>query len=211
MPFNNVPANGWPQIKDLEKLDALAKQIEDMPTFTSDDREWLNEWEAKLPELPADPEADGVKILKATTTSGETTKSWGDPELPADPETDGVKVLTATTTSGETVKSWEDPESGNINYSTTEQNTGIKWIDGKDIFQRVATFENGLSLTGVDWTASGIDASGMDRVIDAFGITTKGSMPLGSSISLDVINVFNFRSDTYSINALVYRYTKATT
>lgn len=104
MAFNNVPANGWPQIKDLEKLDALAKQIEDMPTFSSSDRAWLDEWEEKLPELPADP------------------------------ETDGVKVLTATTESGETVKSWETPESGNADYSTTEVNTGRKWIDGKDVY-----------------------------------------------------------------------------
>lgn len=107
MAFNNVPANGWPQIKDLEKLDAIAKQIEDMPTFSSSDRDWLDEWEDKLPELPDDP------------------------------ETDGVKVLTATTLSGETVKSWEEPESGNVDYSTSEVDTGIRWTDGKTIYRRV--------------------------------------------------------------------------
>ena len=65
-------------------------------------------------QLPEDPETDGVKVLTATTTSGETVKSWEDPEseLPANPLTDGVKVLTATTTSGETVLSWEEPASG---------------------------------------------------------------------------------------------------
>lgn len=104
MAFNNVPANGWPQIKDLEKLDAIAQAIENMPTFTSSDRDWMDEWEQKLPELPADP------------------------------ETDGVKVLTATTVSGETVKSWEEPESSNTDYSTNEVNTGKKWIDGKDVY-----------------------------------------------------------------------------
>lgn len=107
MAFNNVPINGWPQIKDLEKLDALAKQIEDMPTFSSSDRAWLDEWEEKLPELPAVPEADGVK------------------------------VLTATTESGETVKSWEDPAGGSFNYSTTEFDTGQKWFDGKKIYGKV--------------------------------------------------------------------------
>lgn len=60
----------------LAALDAVAKKIEDMPTYTSSDRAWLDEWENKLPELPADPVADGVKVLTATTTSGETVKSW---------------------------------------------------------------------------------------------------------------------------------------
>ena len=76
MAFNNVPVNGWPQIKDLEKLDAIAQQIAGMPTFSSTDRAWLDEWEEKLPELPADPTEDGTKVLTATTSDGETVKSW---------------------------------------------------------------------------------------------------------------------------------------
>lgn len=104
MAFNNVPANGWPQIKELEKLEALAKQIEDMPTFSSSDRAWLDEWEAKLPELPEDPETDGVKVLKATTESGETVKSWGEPEIPiASASTlGGVKVGSGLSINAET-------------------------------------------------------------------------------------------------------------
>lgn len=130
MAFNNVPANGWPQIKELEKLDALAKAIEDMPTFTSNDKAFLE-------ELPAFPAVDGKKMLAANTSEGTTTLAYEElpDELPADPESDGTRVLTATTSSGETVKSWETAESG-IDYSTTEQNTGIKWIDGKEIYSK---------------------------------------------------------------------------
>lgn len=128
MGFNNVPVNGWPQIKDLEKLDALAKQIEDMPAFTSDDRAWLNEWEEKLPELPEDP------------------------------ETDGVKVLTATTSSGETVKSWETPESGNADYSTNEVDTGIKWIDGKNLYRKVFHFVEETEQTSKDYSITELNA-----------------------------------------------------
>lgn len=86
MAFNNVPVNGWPQIKDLdrlpsilEELNELAEKIDAMPTYTSEDREWLNEWEEKLPELPEDPQTDGVKVLTATTSDGETVKSWEEP------------------------------------------------------------------------------------------------------------------------------------
>lgn len=80
MAFNNVPVNGWPQIKQLGELDALAKKVDNMPVFSSTDRDWLDEWENKLPELPADPETDGVKVLTATTESGETVKSWESPQ-----------------------------------------------------------------------------------------------------------------------------------
>lgn len=124
----------------LKALDALAQQIEDMPAYTSSDRAWLDEWESKLPELPEDP------------------------------ETDGVKVLTATTTSGETVKSWEEPESGGgVDYSTTEHTTGQKWIDGKEIYSitkpvsaMVANASQDITLTNVDnfITAFGLSTEG---------------------------------------------------
>lgn len=131
MAFNSVPANGWPQIKELEKLDAIASQIENMPTFTSNDKAFLE-------DLPAYPDTDGTKMLTATTTSGETSLSYEDipEELPADPQSDGTRVLTATTSSGTTVKSWEAYQS-NPDYSTTEQKTGQKWFDGNDIYFKV--------------------------------------------------------------------------
>lgn len=110
MAFNNVPVNGWPQIKKLEELDALAKKVDNMPVFSSTDRDWLDEWESKLPELPADPETDGVKVLTATTESGETTKSW------------------------------EEPESSTWDYSTSEVDTGQKWTDGSNIYCKVISF-----------------------------------------------------------------------
>ena len=79
MGYNNVPVNGWPQIKDLERLNELAQKIDGLSTLTSSDRDWLDEWESKLPELPEDPATDGVKVLTATTDDGETVKSWEDP------------------------------------------------------------------------------------------------------------------------------------
>ena len=170
MSFNNVPVNGWPQIKELEKLDALAKQIENMPTFTSADKAFLEDlpgypdtdgtkmltattesgetslsYEDIPEELPADPQSDGTRVLTATTSSGETVKSWEaiPKELPADPQSDGTRVLTATTSSGTTVKSWEPPQSM-IDYSTTEQETGQKWIDNSPVYSK--TYNN-IQLT----------------------------------------------------------------
>lgn len=93
MTFNNVPTNGWPQIKDLEKLDAIASQIENMPTFTSDDKAFLE-------DLPAYPDTDGTKMLTATTTEGNTSLSYEDI-----PETGGADY---STTEHKTGQKWID-------------------------------------------------------------------------------------------------------
>lgn len=133
MAYNNIPVNGWPQIKDLERLDALAQQIADMPTFTSEDRAFLE-------DLPSYPDTDGVKALMATTESGNTSLSYEEipNELPADPVSDGVRVLTATTSSGTTVKSW-GAGGENQAYSTTPVKVGT-WVDGKDLYRKVVQF-----------------------------------------------------------------------
>ena len=54
---------------------------------------------------------------------------------------------------------------GGINYSTTEQNTGLKWIDGKDIYQ--ITIQTSLPLVATDGTMAYADISfaGVDSVI----------------------------------------------
>lgn len=51
---------------------------------------------------------------------------------------------------------------GGVDYSTTEQDTGLKWIDGKTIYQR--TF---LNMSNQQW----VDISGLniDGVINRFG------------------------------------------
>lgn len=172
MAFNNVPANGWPQIKQLEELDAIAKQIDNIPTFTSNDKAFLT-------DLPAYPDTDGSKVLTATTFSGETNLSYEEipNELPEDPATDGTKVLTATTTSGETVLSWEDPASGGVNYSTTEQNTGLKWIDGKNIYQKTidcGTLPNNSSIT--------VNTPTIDTLVDIKGLIISTIEPTSQRI-----------------------------
>lgn len=78
MGYNNVPVNGWPQIKKLEELDALAKKIDNMPTFTSTDRAWLDEWESDLPGLAqdvSDLETDKANQVQIATVEESTTAS----------------------------------------------------------------------------------------------------------------------------------------
>lgn len=44
---------------------------------------------------------------------------------------------------------------GGIDYSTTEQNTGLKWVDGKPIYQK--TFDIPATDTYIDLTSLSID------------------------------------------------------
>lgn len=113
----------------LKALDALASKIENLPTFTSNDRAFLE-------ELPAFPSEDGTKVLTAITSGGETSLSYETASggLPADPENDGARFLKATTESGNTVLSYENmknsfditPDTGvTIDYSAKGVYGGI--------------------------------------------------------------------------------------
>lgn len=134
MGFNTFPPNPYPVNSELlKKLDDIAKSIDDMPTFTSNDKSFLE-------ELPAFPSSDGVKVLTATTESGETSLSYEEleSELPVNPTEDGTKVLTATTESGETVLSWEESASAVFDF-TGEVATGWILETGKELFIRKIT------------------------------------------------------------------------
>lgn len=87
----------------------------------------------------------GVKIGSGISIA-EGGAISADAQLPSDPETDGMKVLTATTSEGATTKSWAEPYTG-FDYSTSEVNTGQKWIDGKDIYCKVYTTPLGNNTT----------------------------------------------------------------
>ena len=61
----------------------------------------------------------------------DTLEEGGGSDLPDVSEADNGKVL------GVVNGAWSkaDPPSGGLDYSTTEQNTGKKWVDNKDIYQ----------------------------------------------------------------------------
>lgn len=210
--FNNVPVNGWPQIKDLEKLDTLAKQIEDMPTFTSTDRDWLDEWEQKLPELPEDPETDGVKVLTATTESGETVKSWENPLPIASASTlGGVKIGSGLSIDAET--GVLSATSSDIDYSLTEQKTNRKWVDGSDIYERTYHFEPAVTIinSGADITSNIDNYSDISKFVSGKAYMDSG----GYSVAVDIYIERN-SSGVKAINTLgvvadyvTLQYTKA--
>ena len=139
----------------------------------------------------------GVKIGTGITIA-EGGAISADAQLPADPVADGTKVLTATTTIGETVLSWEEPATGGVNYSTSEQNTGLKWIDGKDIY--VKTVEFGTLPNNTTETVSANITP--DKVIkmEAFGVDSNSTLPIPRiATGSNGIDIYY----TYSTNSIV--------
>lgn len=107
--------------------------------------------------------ATAIGEIQTDTFTGATSQMAGDKGLvPAPSAGDQNKYLKANGT-------WDTPSSGGggggIDYSTTEQNTGLKWIDGKDIYQ--ITIQTSLPLVATDGTMAYADISftGVDSVI----------------------------------------------
>lgn len=60
------------------------------------------------------------------------------------------------------------------NYSTTEQKTGQKWIDGKDIYFRTFT---GLSIqSNTSWINTDIDISYVETIVDGVALDNAGQV-----------------------------------
>ena len=63
---------------------------------------------------------------------------------------------------------------GGIDYSTSEQDTGLKWIGGETVYQKTIDF-GGLPDTGSKDVAHGI--VGLDVVIDFWGVCKETGFP----------------------------------
>ena len=105
------------------------------------------------------------------------------------------------------------------NYSTNEQLTGQKWIDGKDIYFKV--INTPISLAQMDtWYSSGL--TGVDTIINYIPILTRDGEQIGDMFNNGNLNRlvrnnellvggygFNV-SDTFVIAKQIVYYTKAT-
>lgn len=100
---------------------------------------------------------------------------------------------------------------GSIDYSTTEQDTGQKWIDGKTIYQRTYSFESVIRMVAGQWTSvNEIDTSTMSTIISCDGIGEDGTY--WQTLSVRIVNgggIFNSRSGDVYIKYVTLRYTKA--
>ena len=111
---------------------------------------------------------------------------------------------------------------GGIDYSTTEQNTGLKWIDGKDIYQKTFVLNSEITISYNNWTNLGIVNTDIDVLIDAIagdygygggtnrGVTW-GSIDVSKVVHSGYLSALTSRNgDSIQIDCLTIRYTKTT-
>lgn len=61
------------------------------------------------------------------------------------------------------------------NYSTTEQRTGQKWIDGKDVYMVVYQPSSAVVVANNNWIDIGMSASGIGTLLEITGIAADGA------------------------------------
>lgn len=101
---------------------------------------------------------------------------------------------------------------GGIGFSTAEQNTGITWIDGNDIYQKTILFDPAIIVNQNDWTNLSISSAGIDILIDAIASNTGvcwGCINVSKEVHSGYLSALTARNnDSININALTIRYTK---
>lgn len=95
------------------------------------------------------------------------------------------------------------------NFSTNEQPTGQKWIDGKDIYFRVVSLETAASLASNSWVNLGVMIP-IETGIQAYAIADDGTnVPICLAYDSTVgVQVLNMRTATVSFKKFVLYYTK---
>ena len=100
-------------------------------------------------------------------------------------------------------------------YSETEQATGQKWIDGKDIYFKVVNLSEVLTVTSQTWTDTGVDSTCIDSLVDA-KFYDANSVNFAMNVAkmngeTAHITVMQFRNAQVGIIRMILWYTKATT
>lgn len=100
--------------------------------------------------------------------------------------------------------------SGLPNYSTTEQLTGQKWIDGKDVYKKVITFQNDLTVSNSSWTSTSEAITNISTIINAQGVYDDACYPLMCAFNgLGVLSLLACRSSSsVDIKSVIVEYTK---
>ena len=108
------------------------------------------------------------------------------------------------------------PASGGVSYSTTEQNTGIKWIDNKDIYQKTFDLESDLTISANAWTAvSSISISGNSIAKIIRGVAHSSTNEVEEAFDYsgntnNMLYIYNPRTPSFPIRYITLQYTKTT-
>lgn len=100
-----------------------------------------------------------------------------------------------------------------VAYSIIEHKTGRKWIDGKDIFEKVVVLESAVEVT-TTWTNLGLSNAEYDVMVHANGLHADGSFyPLILDLhnSEQATTLYAKASANIDVKTLVFEYTKKPT
>ena len=98
--------------------------------------------------------------------------------------------------------------SGLPNYSTTEQKTGQKWIDGKDIYFKTIVLDSLLTINANSWSTD-FDLVG-DRLVSVSALngTDNNVFTVGGNIGNNKLSILNTRSSAIIVDMFIVEYTK---
>lgn len=113
-----------------------------------------------------------------------------------------------------------------VNYSTSEVNTGVKWIDGKDVYRKVVTYDSAIPVGN-----NTIPVTNLETLINSYGCVSNDSgasgvvMPYEAMSAQNKLAISSYSSSgvTFSVGTayqgqyamnyarIVLEYTKSTT
>ena len=143
MSFNSVPVNGWPQLKEL---DELAQKVGALPTFTSSDKEAIEDLIANAQSLISVAE-DGAAGVPFDNTGTDFNS------------TDVQGAIEEAATMG----------AGGVNYSTDEVETGKTWYNGDKIYGRLFILEETVTPNSTNasaWKSTGVPTTMIANLVD---------------------------------------------
>lgn len=87
------------------------------------------------------------------------------------------------------------------NFSTEEQNTGIKWIDGSDIYYKVVDLGTDTTIRNDQWLFNAFSIPDIKLILNCFGINSQATgtyYPLMAYITGININLLAARHNGYA-------------
>ena len=116
----------------------------------------------------------------------------------------------------ETAQKWKnaDEKDDVIDYSVLEQNTGIKWIDGKSIFQKTVELSSSITVAANSWADTTINKNNIANIISVTAGVTGGNywgQVMGAiNPNKTYLQIGNARNTSIPINFYTFQYTKVT-
>lgn len=87
------------------------------------------------------------------------------------------------------------------NFSTKEQSTGIKWIDGRDIYYKVVDLGTDTTIRNDQWLFNAFSIPDINLIFNCFGINSQNTgtyYPLMAYITGNNINLLAARHNGYA-------------